>query len=175
MERRAVSVGRPDAAALPARIRIVDAAVHPLGKEAERIRHPHVDPLAVNPGHQRLVGIARGHRDVGAEAGCVELVDPGVIARLGAAAFSDVPELRSRERNERPSFRTQLTFGGLRSVQWALAFAAIELAHVAARERHIGDAIAGDVEAARPEPRERGLYNFRSRGFGYDTEHITRI
>src|SRR6266404_6184714 len=73
MERRAVSVGRPDAAALPARIRIVDAAVHPLGKEAERIRHPHVDPLAVNPGHQRLVGIARGHRDVGAEPGRVEL------------------------------------------------------------------------------------------------------
>src|SRR5215467_8625062 len=52
MERRAVAVGRPHAAALPARVRIVDAAVHPLGEEAERIWHPHVDPLAVHIRHQ---------------------------------------------------------------------------------------------------------------------------
>src|SRR5262245_30274870 len=41
MERRALAVGRPDAAALPARVRIVDASVHAFGVEAERIRHAH--------------------------------------------------------------------------------------------------------------------------------------
>src|SRR5262245_66552353 len=35
VERRALAVGRPDAAALPARVRIVDASVHALGVEAE--------------------------------------------------------------------------------------------------------------------------------------------
>src|SRR5258708_17043176 len=175
MERRAVSVSRPDAAALPAPIRIVDTAVHPLGKEAERIRHPHIDPLAVHPRHQRLVGIAGSHRNVGAEAGRVELVDPGIIARLGAAAFGDIPELRSRERNERPPFRTQLAFGGLRPVERALAFAAIELAHVAARQWHIGDAVAINIEAARPEPRERRLIHFRQPRLGVVPDHIVRI
>src|SRR5579871_5744300 len=58
VERRTVAVRRPDAAALPAGIRIVDTAIHPLGEEAERIRDTHVDPLAVHPCHQRLVGVA---------------------------------------------------------------------------------------------------------------------
>src|SRR5262249_7067366 len=130
---------------------------------------------AVHPGYQRLVGIAGGHRNVGAEPGRVELVDPRVIARLGAAAFSDVPELRSREWNERPPFRTELTFGRLRPVERAFALATIELTHVAARQRHIGDAIAVDVEAARPEPRERRLIDFRQPGLGVEPDHIAGI
>src|SRR5687768_18235992 len=39
--------GGPQAASLPARLRIIDAAVHPLCIEAERIGHANHDPLAV--------------------------------------------------------------------------------------------------------------------------------
>src|SRR5262249_4745537 len=139
MERRAVAIGRPQAAALPAGIRIVNAAINPLGEEAERIRDAHVDPLAVHQRHQRLVGVAGRERHVVAKAERVLLVDPGVIARLGAAAFGDVAELRARERRQRPTFRTHLAFSGLRAVEWAFALAAVEGAEVTARQRHIGD------------------------------------
>src|SRR5467141_4781802 len=132
VEWRPVPVGGPQTAAFPAGIRIVDAAVHPLGIEAERIRDTHVDPLAVHEGHERLVGVAGGHRYVGAETRGVELVDKGEVARFGAAAFSHVLELRSPERRECPSLWTKLTFGRLRAVEWALALATVECAHVTA-------------------------------------------
>src|SRR5262249_3216295 len=157
MERRAVAVGRPQRAALPAGIRVVDATVDPLGEEAERIRNAHVDPLAVDERHQRLVAVARGQRHVVPEAGRVLLVDPGVVARLGAAALGDILELRTRKRRKRPALGAQLAFSGLRAVERALALAAVERAEMAARQRHIRDAVAVDVEAARPEARERRL------------------
>src|SRR5215831_10930822 len=175
MERSPITVGRPQAAAFPAAIRIVDAAVDPLGEEAERIGDNHVDPLAVHQRHQRLVGVTSRQRDVVAEAGGVLLVDPGVVARLGAAVFGNVFELRSRERRQRPAFRTQLAFGGLRSVEWALTLATVEGAKMSARQRHIGDAIAVDVEAARPEARERRLVDFRQQGLRIKPQNIAGI
>src|SRR5262249_25143058 len=69
----------------------------------------------------------------------------------------------------------ELTFGRLRPVERAFALATIELTHVAARQRHIGDAIAVDVEAARPEPRERRLIDFRQPGLGVEPDHIAGI
>src|SRR3954467_15911948 len=45
--RRAIAVRRPQATALPAGVRIVDTAVEALGVEAERVRHPDRDHLAV--------------------------------------------------------------------------------------------------------------------------------
>src|SRR5580704_11017350 len=130
MERRPVAVRAPQRATLPAGIRIVDAAIDPLGEEAERIGNPHVDPLAVHQRHQRLVGVAGCQRHVVAEAGGVLLIDPGVVARLRAAVFGDVAELRAGERRQGPTFRTQLAFGGLRAVERALALAAVERAEV---------------------------------------------
>src|SRR5579871_6611654 len=164
MERRAVAVRRPQGAALPAGVRVIDAAVDPLGEEAERIGDPHVDPLAVNERHQRLVGVAGGQRNIVAKAERVLLIDPGVVARLGAAGFGDVLELRTRIRRQRPAFRTQLARSGVRPVEWALALAAVERAEVTARQRHISDAVAVDVETARSPARERWLVDFRQLG-----------
>src|ERR1700730_10851010 len=175
MERRAVAVRRPERAALPAGVRIVDAAIDPLGEEAERIGDDHVDPLAVDERHQRLVAVAGGHRNVVAKAGRVLLVDPGVVARLGAAALGDVLELRTWERRERPALGTQLAFGGLRAVEWALALAAVERAEMAARQRHVGDAVAVDVEAAGAEARERRLIDFRQLGLRIEPQDVARI
>jgi hypothetical protein len=50
MEWGAGTVGRPDPAALPAGIGVVDATVHPLDIEAKRIWHPQGDELAINQG-----------------------------------------------------------------------------------------------------------------------------
>src|SRR5207247_11214151 len=103
VERRAVARARPDAAALPAGVRVVDAPVEGLGIEAHRIRDDEIDHLAVLERNQRLVLIAGGKRGVFAEAQRVVLVDPGVIARLGRSAAAVTHELRSRERIERPA------------------------------------------------------------------------
>src|SRR5213593_3291035 len=83
VERRPGAVGRPQPLALPASIRIVDAPIHPLGVEAHRIRDAQVHELPVDEGEQRLFGVAGGDRHVLAEAERVELIDPGVVARLG--------------------------------------------------------------------------------------------
>ena len=54
VEGRASAPGGPDALAFPAGLRIVDAAVHPFGEEAERIGNAHDDPLAVHQREQRI-------------------------------------------------------------------------------------------------------------------------
>src|ERR1044072_5362721 len=77
---RAIAVCRPQAAALPARIRIVDAAVKTLGVEAERIRHANRNHLAVLVERDQTVHQIRGrHRDVVTEPEGVVLVDPRVV------------------------------------------------------------------------------------------------
>src|SRR5262245_7511205 len=76
VEWRAGRVGRPQPLALPATIRIVDAAIHPLGVKAQRIGHAQVDELSVHEGEQRLVGVAGGDGHVLAQAERVELIDP---------------------------------------------------------------------------------------------------
>ena len=104
----------------------------------------------------------------GAEAERVELVDPGVVARLGAARIGDAFQLRQRLGIERPAFGAVLA-GRRRPVQRPLALAAIEAGQVAARERRPDDAVAIDVHAARREARvrrivERRLVDFGERG-----------
>src|SRR5881296_3222028 len=63
VERRPGAVGRPQPFALPASVRIIDAAVHPLGVEAHRIGNAQVHEMAVHEGEQRLAGVAGGDRD----------------------------------------------------------------------------------------------------------------
>src|SRR5262245_55085478 len=82
--RRAVAVGRPQAATLPAGARVVDAAVEPLRVEAQGIRHAQDDHAVARIRDDAVVQIARRHRHIVAEPERVVLVDPRVVARLGA-------------------------------------------------------------------------------------------
>src|SRR5262249_49430134 len=98
--------------------------------------------------HWHCRGIAGGDRHVAAEPENAELVDPGVIARLGRTGVGDVGKLRSGERVERPTLRTVLARGG-GARQRTTAFAAVEAGEMAARQRCPEDAVAVDVTPAR--------------------------
>jgi hypothetical protein len=82
VEGGAVARGHPQAAALPADIRVVDAAVDPLGEEPHRVGHAQFDNLAADQHAQGIGLIAGGDRHIGAEPQNVVLVDPGVIGVL---------------------------------------------------------------------------------------------
>src|SRR5262249_1350362 len=88
--RRAVAVGAPQAAALPAAVRVVDARVEPLGVEAHRVGDAQRDHLAVLERDEAVAQVGGRVGHVGAEADRVVLVDPGVVARLRAVVAEPV-------------------------------------------------------------------------------------
>ena len=87
VEGRAAAEGRPDAPALPAGVGIVDATVHPLGVEAQRVRHPHSHPLSVFERQQGAALVAGVDGDIFPKTQGVELVYPGKVAAFGAAGL----------------------------------------------------------------------------------------
>ena len=74
----------------------------PLRVEAHRIGHAQHDPLAVLQREDAVVEVARGHRHVLAEAEGIVLIDPRVVARLGAV-LADAFEARTRDTDRTPS------------------------------------------------------------------------
>ena len=105
VEWRARAPGGPHALPLPAGLGIVEASIHPFGIETHRIRHPQYGELAIHQGDQRVRGIAGNDRRVLAQPQRIELIDPDVVVRVGAAGSRDVLELRPRRLIKRPSFR----------------------------------------------------------------------
>src|SRR5258708_24038968 len=123
MEHGALAIGGPQALALPAAIGIIDPAIDVFGEEAHRIGHRDGDELAIDQRENPAVEIAHGDGHVLAEAENVELVDPGVIARFGAAGVFDVAHLRTGKRIERPPLWAMRT-GGRGGAIEDLSFAA---------------------------------------------------
>src|SRR5580700_5688312 len=152
---RAVAFRRPQAPALPAGIRIVDAGIKSLGVEAERIRDAQRHHLAVDQRGKAVAFVRRRDRHVVAEPDRVVLIDPGVVARLGTVV-ADALETRAGIFIERPALRAMIA-GRLRSVERALALAAIESTKMAARQRYPDHAFAVDVAAARAKTRHRDV------------------
>src|SRR5687768_15358714 len=131
--RRPVAARRPRTSALPAGAGIVDPTVEPLGVEAHRIRHAQPDHLTSLEGDHAAIEIAGRDRHVLAEAEHVVLIDPGVVAGLGAVV-ADALKAWSRILVERPAFRTVVA-GRLRPVQRPLALVAVEACEMTARKR----------------------------------------
>src|SRR5262245_54692722 len=146
---RAVAARGPEAAALPAGRRVVDASVEALGVEAEWVRDTQHDHLAVLECDQAVVEVARRHRHVLAEPERVVLVDPRVVARLGAV-LADALEAGPGILIEAPALGTVIT-GGLRTVERSLALTPIEAADVARAHRGPHHALLVDVGAANAE------------------------
>src|SRR6266536_2205193 len=108
VEHRPGRIGRPQRLAFPAGIGVVDAPIHPLGEIADRVGHAQHDELAIHQRQQRVIHVAGGDRHVLTQTERVELIDPGVIARLDAAGFLDVSKLRAWEGIKRPALRTMV-------------------------------------------------------------------
>src|SRR5687768_14807095 len=121
--RRAIAVGGPEAAALPAGARIVNAPVEALRIEPQRIRHPQDDHLSVLECDQAVVEIAGRHRHVVAQAERVVLIDPRVVARLGAVV-ANAREAWAGILVEAPAFGAVIA-RRLRPAERPLAFPAI--------------------------------------------------
>src|SRR5579864_8670676 len=146
---RAIAARRPQPPRLPPAIWIVDPTVEPLRVEAHRIRHAQDDPFAVDKRQQRVVLVPGRNRHVIAETKRVVLIDPSVVARLGAV-LADAVKAGTGILVERPALGASIP-GRVRSVERTLAFAAIEAAEMAAAERHPDHALAVDIAAARTE------------------------
>src|SRR5262245_33419474 len=109
---RSAGVGRPYTFALPARFRIIDAAVHTFGVEAHGIGDAKGDELFVHQHFQRISKIAGGERYVAIQLKDVVLINPSVIAGLGAIGVCHVLELWFRKWVECLAFRTVLAGRG---------------------------------------------------------------
>src|SRR5207244_13596290 len=118
---RAVAVRAPQPAAFPPGIGIVDTPVKTLGVEAEGIGNPDRDHLAVLQRHEAVPEIGGGHRDVLAKSGRIMLVDPGVIARLGAV-LADAIEARAGILIDGPALGAMIA-GGSRPIERPLTLA----------------------------------------------------
>src|SRR6266545_970381 len=105
VERRAPAVRPIDAAALPAAIRVVNAAIEPLREVPHRIGDLQTDPFPVHQREEAFIRIAGVDRDVLAEPERILLVHPGVVADPRAARICYAGELWQRLRPEAPSRR----------------------------------------------------------------------
>src|SRR5262249_59474815 len=104
-----------------------------------------------------------------AEPQRVVLVDPAVVARLGAV-LADALEAGSRILVERPALGAMIA-GRLRAVERSLTLAPIEAADVAARERYPHHALAVDIAAARAEARHRDIEDLGQLRVGIVAHH----
>src|SRR5687768_11428825 len=111
MEGRARADGRPETAPLPPRVRIIDAAVQPLGVEPHRVGDAQDDELSILEREQSLALVPGVDGHIRAEAERVELVHPGVVAPFTTPRARDVAQLRQRLGVEAPSFRTMFAGG----------------------------------------------------------------
>src|SRR5262249_47138814 len=144
--RRAVAAGAPQTAALPAGVRIVDAPVQALGVEAHGIWDAQRDHLSVLERNEAVVQVRGRDRNVLPQARRVVVIDPTVVARLGAGVLEAV-EARARIPVVREAFGAVIA-GRLRAVERGLAPATVEADERAVRARPPQDAVLVDVAPA---------------------------
>ena len=131
MEHSPCAGSGPQRLAFPAGVRIINAAIDVLREKSAWIRDTEGNELSVNQGINGIAQITHRDRNISTEAKCVESIDPGVVARLGASVLH-IPQLWSGELIERPAFGAMRAGRG-RSVE-NLALATIKTSEMAARQ-----------------------------------------
>src|SRR5882672_1376467 len=182
MRRRPARIGGEYALAFPTGTGVVDSAVHAFGEIAHRIGHAHRHPLLIHEREQRIGIVAGGNGNVLAEAKRVELIDPVIIWRFGAAALHrHALKLRAWDRVQLPALRAGFARRRNRSIQRTLAELTVKARHLAAGERGPDDTFAVDIHAARTEAGVRilrvipwHLVVFRQHRLGIVTDDATR-
>src|SRR5438128_1311147 len=168
----AVAARTPEPAAFPARARIVNAPVEALGKEAERIGNTQHYHLPILEGDEAVVEVGCGDRNVFAEADRVVVIDPGVVARLGARTLEPF-EAGARIFEVGEALRAVVA-GRARAIQRVLAFAAVEADQAAVRARAPEHAVLVDVTAANADAFLRNSVKLRQFGLGIEA-HEARL
>src|SRR5690349_3049505 len=108
--------------------------------------------------------IGGGHGDVFTEAEGIVLINPGIIAGLGAV-LADVLKARAWILIKSPSLGTVIPCR-LRAIQRTFALSSIKACKMTARKRRPDNALFVDVCAANTEPRQGHVVDFRERGLG---------
>src|SRR5215831_12792975 len=164
VEWRAVARGRPQFAAFPAGLRVVDAAFESLREKAHRIRNPQLDHLSADQRVQRVRLVAGRDRHIGAQSQDVVLVNPDVIGVLLGAGIA----LKAGPWDciEGKALGTFPAFLGAGTIERPPALAAVEARDMTAVERDPHDAIAVDVHAADAVAWQRDLVELGQRRVG---------
>src|SRR4029453_16177181 len=134
VEHRSCAGGGPYRASLPARLWIVDAAIHILAEEAHGIGNVDGHELAVDECEERLAAIGFSNRDIRPESERIVAIDPDVIRVIGTARVRDPSELRPRKLIQGPAFRTMFSRRRDWPIERALALAPVEARQMSARE-----------------------------------------
>ncbi len=150
---------------------IVDAPVEALGVEAHRVRDADHDHLAVLQRDEAVVEVGGRHRDVLAQPEGVVLIDPGVVARLGAGLLAI--EARARIAVEDKALRAMIA-GRVGPVERTLALAPVEAHEAAVRSRSPNDAVLVDVAAADAVAVLRQVVDLRQSGRGIEAQESGR-
>src|SRR5262249_11333909 len=124
VRRGPVAVGGPQAAALPAGIRVIDASVQALGKEAQRVWNAQHDHLPVLERGEAVTEVGGRDRNVLAKPHRVMVVHPGVVARLSGPVFQAL-EARARIFVGHEAFGTVVAGRG-RPIERTLTLAPVE-------------------------------------------------
>src|SRR4029077_6665808 len=102
----------------------------------------------------------------------VVLIDPGVIARLGAV-LADTFEARSGILIERPAFRAMIAGSG-RPIERAIELAAVKAAEVTPRQPGPDHAVAVDIAAEDSERRPGNVEHLRQSGLRVKSQERRR-
>src|SRR5687767_11595159 len=94
VKRRARADAGPKSPSFPAGGGIVDSPINPLRVEAQRVGNAKDHPFAILQGQETFGLVACIDRNVGSQTERIELVDPSVVARLGAARTVETLQLR---------------------------------------------------------------------------------
>src|SRR5262245_21469616 len=159
-----ITARRPQPATFPAGIGIIDASIETFGVKAQRIRHPQYDHLPILEGDQAIIEVARRHWHVLTEAKGVVLIDPRIVAGLGAV-LADTEETGTRILVERPALLAMITHCAW-SVQRPVALAAVKATDMSTSQRHPNNALLVDVTTARCEAGSGNVVDFGQRGRG---------
>src|SRR5215813_6707075 len=177
---RAVAAGTPQAPAFPAGIRIVDAPVQTFSVETHRVWHPHQDHLPVLEADEPVLEVGGRDRNVLAEPRRIVVVDPGVVARLGAGVLKNF-EARPRILVVREALGAVIP-GRVWPVERALALAPVEADQSAVRARGPQHPVLVDVAAAQADALLWNGIELAELGLGIEAqearwsgEHIDRI
>src|SRR5262245_7291857 len=170
--RRAVAVRAPQAAALPAGVRVVDAPVQAFGKEAQRVGDAQHDHPSVLERGEPVIEVGGRDGDVLAKPHRVVVVHPGVIARLGGPVLE---ALKGRAR----IFVVSKAFGAVvagrsETSERTLALASIEADESSTRARAPNDAVLVDVAAALTNALFRDRVELAELGLGVEAQESRR-